>query len=79
MTRQRKAWDAASGKQMKIFGCGESMGGGVLATIMLSKPDYYDGHILISPMLEIAEETRHVKPHQHLVNVRILVRASEKG
>eukprot|EP00729_Bicosta_minor_P017868 gene17868-33434_t len=57
---QRKAWDAASGKQMKIFGCGESMGGGVLATIMLSKPDYYDGHILISPMLEIAEETR---PH----------------
>lgn len=39
------------------------MGGGVLATIMLSKPDYYDGHILISPMLEIAEETRHVKPY----------------
>lgn len=48
---------------MKIFGCGESMGGGVLATIMLSKPDYYDGHVLISPMLEIAEETRHVKPY----------------
>lgn len=45
-----------SRKGLKIFGLGESMGGGVLFSMLAREKDIFDGAILICPMLFVSRE-----------------------
>eukprot|EP00961_Rhodomonas_salina_P097426 1310381-Rhodomonas_salina.3 len=51
---QRQKWMEAAGRELKMFGQGESMGGGVLTTICLKHPKKFNGIVLGCPMLYIS-------------------------
>lgn len=44
-------------KPLRLFALGESLGGGVVTTMCLLKPQLLDGAILIYPMLDVGKET----------------------
>lgn len=50
-----------SAGSLKVFGCGMSLGGGVLACLTLQRPDFFAGVCLLAPMLYVADD---VKPPQ---------------
>mmetsp|Transcript_96806 Transcript_96806/g.172226 ORF Transcript_96806/g.172226 Transcript_96806/m.172226 type:complete len:375 (+) Transcript_96806:65-1189(+) len=43
-------------KDLKIFGLGESMGGGILFSMLVQEKEIFDGAILICPMLYVSRE-----------------------
>jgi len=52
---------AAGPAAKKIFAMGESMGGGILTTMALQKPEFFAGIILVAPMLVVSDKIR--PPH----------------
>jgi len=48
----------------KIYGGGVSLGGGLTACLALQRPDFFDGVILIAPMLAISENVKPPKAVQ---------------
>lgn len=42
-------------KPLRLFALGESLGGGVVTTMCLLKPQLLDGAILIYPMLDVGK------------------------
>jgi len=57
---QRCEWELLSGRRLKLFGHGESMGGAIGLSVALKSPDLYDGLVLSAPAVNGAKE---VMPH----------------
>ncbi|CAE8615432.1 unnamed protein product [Polarella glacialis] len=57
----------AAGKQpLKVFAMGLSMGGGLVACLSLQRPAFFDGLILVAPMLMVSEELKPSKLIQEI-------------
>jgi len=48
------------GPSQKLFAAGHSLGGGLTACLGVQRPTYFDGLVLVAPMLYVSDE---VKPH----------------
>lgn len=46
------------GKQLKVFLSGMSLGGGLTACMAIQRPAFFDGAVLIAPMLFVADEVK---------------------
>jgi acylglycerol lipase len=57
-------------KELPLFACGHSMGGGVAITATVQYPDLFDGLVLIAPMCGIAET---VRPHKAVERVFVVL------
>ena len=60
----RSAWETQAGRQLKVFGHGESMGGAIALSLALKHPNLYDGIVLSAPAVNGAKE---VLPHPAVV------------
>lgn len=51
-----EAWSKVAGRPLQLYAHGESLGGGVVTTMCLLRPDIFDGVVLIAPMIYISDD-----------------------
>ena len=62
---------SAGANTLKLFAQGVSMGGGVVATLALTRPELLDGIILEAPMLTVSDDIKPPWIIQMLFKVRL--------